>query len=106
MREAADAEDPTALPEADLRFHEALVSASGSRRLVRMTHTLLIETRMCLSALQRTDASADKRVAEHDRICEAIRTGEESTVLELLEAHMEDAVQHLAPGTSLHAGTT
>lgn len=103
MAAAADEDDPTALSEADLRFHEALISASGSRRLVRMARTLMIETRMCLSLLQQTYQRVEERVNEHNRIIEAIRDGDQSRVLTLLEAHMEDAVQRLVPGTSLHA---
>jgi DNA-binding GntR family transcriptional regulator len=101
MATAAVGADPTALSAADLRFHEALISASGSKRLVRMASTLLIETRMCLAALQSTYQRVEERVNEHNQIIEAIRGGDKATVLSLLEAHMEDAVRRLAPGTSL-----
>jgi len=104
MGEAADDDDPTALSAADLRFHEVLIEASGSRRLRRMARTLLIETRMCLSALQATYQGIEERVTEHNLIIKAIRAGDEATVISLLEAHMEDAVHRLAPGTSLHSG--
>ncbi|WP_414939408.1 GntR family transcriptional regulator [Amycolatopsis sp. cmx-11-51] len=104
MAVAADDDDPTALSWADLRFHEALIAASGSKRLVRMARTLLIETRMCLTALQGTYQQVEERVTEHTRIIEALRAGDEETALSLLEAHMEDAVQRLAPGTSLREG--
>ncbi|WP_181772968.1 GntR family transcriptional regulator [Amycolatopsis pittospori] len=104
MAVAADDDDPTALSWADLRFHEALIAASGSKRLVRMARTLLIETRMCLTALQGTYQRVEERVTEHTRIIEALREGDEETALSLLEAHMEDAVQRLAPGTSLREG--
>ncbi|PRX49137.1 DNA-binding GntR family transcriptional regulator [Prauserella shujinwangii] len=107
MAEADEQDDPAALTEADLRFHEELIEASGSKRLARMARTLLIETRMCLTALQgtygRNAQGVDERVAEHNQIIAAIREGDEVAVLTLLEAHMEDAVQRLAPGTSLHA---
>lgn len=108
MAQADEEDDPTALAEADLTFHETLIEASGSGRLVRMARTLLIETRMCLSALQSTYRKhyqgVDERIAEHNRIIEALRDGDEKLVLELLEAHMEDAVRRLAPGTSLTGG--
>lgn len=103
MSDAAHHADSDALSGADLRFHEALVEASGSRRLVRMAGTLLIETRMCLAALQEAELP-EHRVAEHTRILEAIKEGDEPGALSLLEAHMEDAVARLAPGTSLHSG--
>lgn len=104
MTTAANDDDPTALSWADLRFHEALIAASGSKRLVRMARTLLIETRMCLTVLQGTYQRVEERVDEHTRIIEALRAGDEETALALLEAHMEDAVQRLAPGTSLREG--
>lgn len=97
MATAARQQDPHALSEADLHFHEVLIAASGSRRLTRMARTLLIETRMCLSRLHGTGQSAADRVAEHNRIIEAIRDGDETTALELLQSHMDDAVRRLAP---------
>lgn len=104
MVDAVNDADPSAVSEADLRFHEALVRASGSRRLVRMAGTLLIETRMCLAALQRTDQRPEDTVDEHTSLLAAIRGGDEARVLELLDAHMEEAISRLAPGTSLHSG--
>ena len=103
MASAAGDGDSSAMSRADLRFHEELVALSGSRRLARMASTLLIETRMCLAALQRTDHSPADRVAEHTAIVEAVEAGDEQRALELLEAHMEDAITRLAPGTSLYS---
>jgi DNA-binding GntR family transcriptional regulator len=104
MATAASEDDPNALSTADLKFHEALINASGSKRLVRMARTLLIETRMCLTALQGTYQRVEERVEEHTKLIQALRDGNEETALALLDAHMEDAVQRLAPGTSLTDG--
>lgn len=105
MAKADEHGDPAALAEADLAFHEALIEACGSRRLIRTARTLLIETRMYLSALpdryHRSQQEADERIAEHKRIIEALRNGDEELLLRLLEAQMENAVQRLAPGTHL-----
>ncbi|OXM63189.1 MULTISPECIES: GntR family transcriptional regulator [Amycolatopsis] len=103
VEDMASATDGDEVSAADVRFHEELVAASGSKRLGRMARTLLIETRMCLSALHRTYATNEERVTEHKRIAEAIGAGDEELAVSLLEAHMEDAVRRLAPGTSLHA---
>lgn len=104
MDEAAAAQDAEALAEADFRFHEALVAASGSKRLIRMSGTLLVETRMCLAALKRSTQHPHDRVAEHRRIYFAVQRGEEQKALEYLEAHMDDALARLAPGSSLRSG--
>lgn len=101
MASAAEGGDPTAVIEADLRFHEVLVAESGSKRLARMSGTLLIETRMCLSALRSTYHSDEERVTEHKRISEAVRSGDQEAAVSLLTAHMEDALHRLAPGTTL-----
>lgn len=101
MAAATANEDWSAVSEADMRFHEVLVQASGSKRLGRMLRTLLIETRMCVSALQLKYGSDEERVTEHRDITEAIRAGRKQKAMQLLEAHMEDAVQRLAPGRSL-----
>lgn len=100
MADADAQDDPAALAEADLRFHEALIESAGSGRLARMARTLLIETRMCLSALQSTYRKGtyqdvDERVAEHNQIIKALRAGDEPRLLALLEAHMDDAVTRL-----------
>ncbi|MBB4688644.1 GntR family transcriptional regulator [Amycolatopsis jiangsuensis] len=104
MATAADDDDPSALSTADLRFHEALIESSGSKRLVRMARTLLIETRMCLTLLQSTYQRVEDRVEEHTQIIEALRAGDEGTALGLLDAHMEDAISRLTPGTSPRNG--
>jgi DNA-binding GntR family transcriptional regulator len=107
MQAAVGRGDGPALSRADARYHEVLVTSSGSRHLSRMSRTLLIETHMCIHALTDPAAGrpdgAEDRVGEHDAITAAIRAGNEALVLGLIDAHMEDAVRRLAPGRSLHA---
>ena len=74
-----------------------------------MARTLMIETRMCLTELQRTyptdDDETDERIAEHRAIIAALRAGDEAELLRLLDEHMADAVDRLAPdGHSAEAG--
>ncbi|SNR76356.1 DNA-binding transcriptional regulator, GntR family [Haloechinothrix alba] len=105
LEQATTRDDPRAVSDADFRFHEVLVHESGSRRLVRTARTLFIETRMCLAALQHHYPDPTQRVAEHARITDAIRRGDEPAALSVIEAHMDDAVARLAPGTSLLSGS-
>lgn len=94
MREARLAGDSEAMTEADLEFHERLVSSASSRRLSRMHGTLLTETRMCLNRLEGSYADEAERVEEHRAIAEALRDGK-SEVMELLDAHKDDALSRL-----------
>ncbi|RSN52011.1 MULTISPECIES: GntR family transcriptional regulator [Actinomadura] len=93
--EAARERDRVKMSDADQAFHEVLVSASGSQRLERMAHTLLVETRMCLNALQDTYPEPDDLVEEHRRIVDAIGDGEEERLMRLIEEHMTDSIQRL-----------
>jgi DNA-binding GntR family transcriptional regulator len=95
MADAAGSEDPSAVTEADMAFHETLVALAGSPRLYRIHGTLLTETRMCIRALQSRYRSADERVAEHRKIAAAVRAGDAALVEELLVAHMDDALARL-----------
>jgi DNA-binding GntR family transcriptional regulator len=90
--------DPHALADADHAFHAELVAASGSPRLRRMAASLLVETRMCLAALQQTAPPAPELIAEHRELCAAVRDGDPVRLSAVLEAHMADAVERiLAP---------
>jgi DNA-binding GntR family transcriptional regulator len=102
MRDALARGDEQAIGDADVRFHQVFASASGSRRLAKMASTLLIETRMCISALRDTYDIPDDRVAEHGGIISAIRDGDEQLLLRLIDSHMEDGIRRLVPGYSLH----
>jgi DNA-binding GntR family transcriptional regulator len=87
-----------ALADADHAFHHDFVAASGSPRLRRMADGLLVETRMCLAALQDNPPPAASLLAEHRALLDAVRDGDAVRLTIVLEAHMADAVNRiLAP---------
>ncbi|MFC4373742.1 GntR family transcriptional regulator [Nocardia halotolerans] len=95
LRSAAEAGDVAGVSDADQAFHEALVAAADSPRLVRAARTLLIETRMCLGALQTTYPDLGEQVREHVELHEAIGSGSPDRARTLLVEHMDDAVRRL-----------
>lgn len=95
MSAAIERGDTAALTEADVAFHELLVELSESPRLIRMHDTLMVETRMCMTALETRYASHSFRLDEHREITEAIRAADEARVDLLLLDHMRDAVMRL-----------
>ena len=97
MREAASRADYSAVSDADLRFHEVLVAASGSPRLMRMHGTLLVESRMCMTALQSTYRLPDEVVTEHGALVDGLRVGNRQRLFRLIDAHMQDALVRLIP---------
>jgi DNA-binding GntR family transcriptional regulator len=92
---AAAEGDPAAVGEIDIAFHERLVQLAESPRLSRMHQTSIIETRMCIHALEETYAASEVRVGEHRLLAEAIRAGDALHTDDLLIAHMDDAVTRL-----------
>jgi DNA-binding GntR family transcriptional regulator len=95
MEAAARAGDPMAMADADQAFHSVLVAEAGSPRLRRMAEGLLVETRMCLAALQNTAPPADELVAEHRLLCDAVRAAEPARLAQVLQEHMADAVDRI-----------
>ncbi|MCB8910955.1 GntR family transcriptional regulator [Rhodococcus rhodochrous] len=95
MRTAAEREDATGVSDGDRRFHEILVASADSPRLVRAARTLLVETRMCLGALQTTYPDLHVQVDEHVVLREAIRTADREEVRRLLDEHLHDTVTRL-----------
>lgn len=91
----AAAGDPAALADADHAFHHELVAASGSPRLRRMADGLLVETRMCLAALQDNPPPAQSLLAEHRELLATVRDGDAAKLTAVLEAHMTDAVNRI-----------
>ena len=92
---AAESGDRNAMSDADQAFHLALVSCSGNSRLERMAQTLLVETRMCLAALQEHYPEPHDLVTEHRKLVDAIADGDEELLLNLIEAHMNDSIDRL-----------
>ena len=97
MREAAARADYPALSDADLRFHEVLVAASKSPRLMRMHGTLLVESRMCMTALQSTYRLPDEVVTEHGALVDGLLEADEERLFRLIDAHMQDTLLRLIP---------
>lgn len=83
------------LAELDLAFHETLVAAAGSPRLVRMFRTLTAETRICLAAL--VDAYPDRGALaeEHRQLADLLRRGPRRQLLAAVDAHLASAVRDL-----------
>ncbi|MFI7493880.1 GntR family transcriptional regulator [Kocuria sp. M4R2S49] len=97
MAAAVAQNDTDALTEADVEFHALLVALAGSRRLARMHTTLMVETRMCITALETKYTSHWFRLDEHRDIAEAIGRADVESADQLLLDHMEDAIGRLAP---------
>jgi DNA-binding GntR family transcriptional regulator len=89
MRAAEKAKKRSAMVEADLRFHEALVEAAGSKRLSRMFRTLVAETRLAM-AVGFEYPEWSYPAADHQTIVDALKRGKKAEVLKRLDEHLVD----------------
>lgn len=96
MSKAAQRDRWAAVADLDLQFHETLVAASGSKRLVRMFSTLIVETRVCLQALEHAYPARQALVDEHRELLEEIRAGR-TAALRAIDRHFEQALKDLRP---------
>ncbi|MEE2039880.1 GntR family transcriptional regulator [Nocardiopsis sp. CT-R113] len=98
LARAAAGGDRNAMSDADQAFHQTLVSCAGNSRLERMSQTLLVETRMCLTVMQHVYPEPGELLEEHQRILDAIADGAEERLLTLIRSHMVDTVQRIHDG--------
>ncbi|WP_344159439.1 GntR family transcriptional regulator [Nocardiopsis rhodophaea] len=103
--DAAATRDRVAMSDADQEFHQTLVSCSGNSRLERMAQTLLVETRMCLTVMQKAYPEPDELVQEHRKLLDAIADGDEEALLRLIESHMLDTVDRINTPACSNDGT-
>ncbi|MBU3066314.1 GntR family transcriptional regulator [Nocardia sp. NEAU-G5] len=95
MVTCAERGDAAGVSEADQAFHEAFVDSADSPRLTRAARTLLIETRMCLGALQSAYPDLRDQAREHVDLRDAVGEGSPARARQLLIEHMHDAVERL-----------
>lgn len=99
MDTAAEEQSWDAVAERDLEFHSALVTATGSPRLQAMFDTLMVETAMCLRALEEAYPVRQDLVAEHRELLDVIRGGDRDEAAALVDQHLRAAVAALTEGT-------
>ncbi len=84
MESACRREDPDALMEQDIRFHQTLVGMHPSPDLLRIWEPIM--TRMLLEYTRHGDLM--ESYLEHKRIADAIREGNQEAALEALAANI------------------
>lgn len=99
MRVAAAAKQWEEVAALDLKFHKTLVDASDSPRLTRMFATLLVETKVCMTALEGAYPRPTELVAEHKALLQAMAQRDLDRALVLIDEHLASAARHLVEVT-------
>jgi DNA-binding GntR family transcriptional regulator len=81
--------------DADMRFHTALIAATGSARLQRAYASLQAEIRLARAQLRVPDETATVLADEHRRLLATIIAGPTSAALQAMEEHLQRAEDDL-----------
>jgi DNA-binding GntR family transcriptional regulator len=89
MVRLAEANDTDGFFEANRRFHELFVLASGNERLQQMHARLIAEMARLLVKSQQLRGGLQQSIAEHQAILDAVDAGDAERAARLLEEHIE-----------------
>jgi len=95
LPDAVAARDWAKVAELDLKFHTALVAASGNARLSRMFVTLAAESRICMVHVKISYRRFDELVAEHQELIDLLAAADAEGLHNALVRHMETAAADL-----------
>jgi DNA-binding GntR family transcriptional regulator len=96
MEQAGKADDLLKLVEADLRFHEIVISASGQLHTVQIWRTIWPRIRAYFVRYERY-RSFEETVEEHRELLDALQTRDPAIVLAQLERHIDVPAPPAAP---------
>ena len=96
MEQAGKANDLTKLVEADLAFHEIVISASGQLHTVQLWRTIWPRIRAYFYRYERF-RSFEETVDEHRALLAALQTRDPAIALEQLELHIDVPSPPAAP---------
>jgi DNA-binding GntR family transcriptional regulator len=96
MEQAGKDNDLRKLVEADLNFHEIVISASGQLHTVQIWRTIWPRIRAYFYRYERF-RSFQETVEEHRELLEALQTRDPATVLAQLERHIDVPAPPAAP---------
>jgi DNA-binding GntR family transcriptional regulator len=99
MEQAGKANDLIKLVDADLGFHEIVISASGQLHTVQIWRTIWPRIRAYFFRYERF-RSFEETVEEHRELLDALQTRDPAIVLEQLERHIDVPAPPAAPKVS------
>jgi DNA-binding GntR family transcriptional regulator len=98
MELALDEADTPAVAAADLRFHEVLVAAAGSPRLMQMYQPLMGQMRLGLNLVIDTYAERSGLVEQHQVMLHQMKTGDRRALTEAIDEHFDISDEDMSGG--------
>jgi GntR family transcriptional repressor for pyruvate dehydrogenase complex len=86
----ASLDDIDAFSEADVAFHDALITAADNSFVAALFEPLTVMLRQVRRETSRAREARERAIAWHARILEAVRTGARADARAAMEGHMDD----------------
>lgn len=91
---------------ADSRFHELLVSAAGSPRLMRLYESIIVEVKLCIFQSRGVVPFCRSNAEQHRLLLDAIAQSDVAGALDILAKHNASAVRRYEDGfAKLHTNS-
>lgn len=96
MRRHRDAGDHVGFSQADRTFHERIVTAAGNDVLARLYRSLR-ERQLCISrsVLRVSAERMEQALADHERLVDHLRAGDEEAFLAMGDTHLQRAIDQV-----------
>jgi DNA-binding FadR family transcriptional regulator len=91
--------------EPDMRFHRAIIDATGSERIARTYAGVQSEIAMCMIHQRPLYDRPSQVAAEHEELLEVIVAADQRRAARLLRTHLSDAAQRLSDSVGSEADT-
>ena len=82
--------------DADMRFHRAIIDATGSERIARTYAGVQSEIVMCMVNQRPLYDSSAQVAAEHEELLDSIVKADQRRAASLFRTHLADAAQRLS----------
>ena len=79
--------------KADLKFHQLLVQATGSSRLIRLYNSLFAEVKLCIYQSRSFSPGRPENAIHHLEILSAMEKGDLDGALKWLDHHMKESIK-------------
>lgn len=96
FKSLAGSKDLAELTDSDIQFHEQIYHATGNKRLVQLLNNLREQMYRYRLEYLKDETTHQKLVEEHEKIYEALRTGNKKLAEEALTEHIDNQAKAVA----------
>lgn len=87
--------DATTIAQADVKFHDVILMATGNNRLVQMVNNLAEQIYRYRLEYVKDSRNHKQLIEEHERICECINRGDKEGAEQAIQTHIDNQERNI-----------